>query len=286
LIKAGRAELVSGHEIRLMNSRPPIIKHFLEENMSDTNNIIYRTFDPRKWKPNPLITSNNKAERTFITGIGGKLTEVYCLGDWNWHWSEIENPRTAMKSNTDCVFTFWLNGGENDRNDEVCQLKIIFNGDEDNAMTFKLNRHYIKPEKHIGGWYRYEIPFKIPEAGEPGEENVIVQLKFAAMSAPCAIMPDNEEFAELSGEEFPDPKIPQRSNIVFNDGYPRDAWWSHLIFGESTTYSENKNNDNQGISGSGMVNSFTFDFKGAVFEEGFDFSKIGETIREAATGES
>ncbi|MCL1844348.1 MAG: hypothetical protein FWF77_00385 [Defluviitaleaceae bacterium] len=190
-------------------------------------------FEPRKWQAEASL-ENNRADRAVITDMSGGMTEVWCIGDWDYNWSEINSPTLSLKKNTPYVFTFWLNGGENDNNSEVCQFRIYFKGDDENPMIFRLNRNYIKAAKHNGGWYRYEIPFNTGDATVGSEgENVETTLQFAAMAAPCAFMPDKPAFDALSDEERPDPRIPQRHNIVFAEGWPRrNCSWSHLIFGE------------------------------------------------------
>ncbi|MCL1884920.1 MAG: hypothetical protein FWF81_14335 [Defluviitaleaceae bacterium] len=193
-------------------------------------NINYLAFEPRKWQADK---NHSNAERTMITDMCGGLTEVFCLGDWHKNWSQINSPNMLLKKNTDYVFTFWLNGGENDRFKETCKLKIYFQSDSENPIIFKLNRSYIKPIKYNSGWYRYEIPFN---SGDSNGESVAILMQFAAMDAHCAIMPDKPEFDSLPDEDLPDSRIPQRHNIVFSEGYPRDAHWSHLVFGEDSNY--------------------------------------------------
>jgi hypothetical protein len=112
-------------------------------------------------------------------------------------------------------------------------------GDADNPLVFRLNRQYIKPDKYNGGWYRYKIPFNV---GDTDGEEVPVTLQFCAMDAHCAIMPDKQEFAQLPDEEQPDKRIPQRHNIVFTDGWPRDSKWSYLVFGDETSYQNTEGN--------------------------------------------
>ncbi|MCL2356241.1 MAG: hypothetical protein FWC70_03630 [Defluviitaleaceae bacterium] len=180
-------------------------------------------FEPRKWQ-----SENNLAERTVITDPAGGLTEVFCLGNWHKQRAEINSQAMPLKKNTDYTFAFWLNGGENDRRAETCQLRVCFNGDDKNPLIFRLNRGYIKPAKYSGGWYRYEIPFN---TGDADGESVETTLQFTATDAHCAVMPDKPVFDALPDDDRPDPRIPQRHNIVFTDGWPHDASWSHLVFG-------------------------------------------------------
>lgn len=221
-------------------------------------------FIPRKWSFNPEC-KNNKGERTIITDMNGKLSEAFCIGDWSWNWTEIQSQPLPLEKNTDYVFTFWLNGGENDRNAETCRLEIIFDNDVKNPYTYKLNRDYVKPVKHYKGWVLFEIPFTT-------ELNDYTMLKFCVMDAPCAILPalSKDAYANLPDEEI-DPRIPQRHNIVFKNGFPRDSHWSHLIYGNKN---EKANTENK-------KPNFHFNFgDGNDFKEGFDFSKLGEEISE------
>ncbi|MCL1878264.1 MAG: hypothetical protein FWF80_05355 [Defluviitaleaceae bacterium] len=194
-------------------------------NWKDENRLH---FEPRKWQAEAHL-QDCRAERVVITDPAGGMTEVWCLGDWHKHWSAINAPAMRLKKNTDYMFAFWLNGGENDRHKEVCQFKIYFDGDGENPLIFRLNRNYIKPTKYNGGWYRYEIPFN---TGDSDGEDVEITLQFAAMDAHCAFMPDHPALDALSDEARPDPRIPQRHNIVFTDGWPRDTGWSYLAFGD------------------------------------------------------
>jgi len=118
------------------------------------------TFEPRAWHVEPAKNNwRNKVERTFITDMSGSLTEAFCIGDWQKNWSSVESPKFTLDENETYVFTFWLNGGENVRLEELCQFRIYLGDDTDNPFIFRLNRNYIKPTKHHKGWYRYEIPF-------------------------------------------------------------------------------------------------------------------------------
>jgi hypothetical protein len=73
-------------------------------------------FKAREWKFNPEYSSN-KGERSFITGVDGELVEAFTIASWdaNRNWTEIISPMLMLEKNTKYTFTFWLNGGENDR---------------------------------------------------------------------------------------------------------------------------------------------------------------------------
>ena len=190
------------------------------------NNINKLTVEPRKWTISTNWQNESKTERMFVTDMTGGLTEALSLGDWQWHWSHSDSPEMQLKPDTDYVFTFWLNGGENDRSDEVCQFRIYLNHDEDNPYIFKLNRDYIAATRYSKGWYRYAIPFN---TGASDDKTVAATFQFCAMAAVCAVLPDKPEFADLPDEERPDPSIPQRHNIRFSGGYPRNTTGSPTV---------------------------------------------------------
>lgn len=82
-------------------------------------------FNAREWSFNKAC-ERNVGERCFITGIEGKLVEVFTIGNWDYrNYTEIVTKPMTLEKNTDYSFCFWLNGGENDRSDEVCQPKIL-----------------------------------------------------------------------------------------------------------------------------------------------------------------
>ncbi len=179
-------------------------------------------FNAREWKFNPGC-STNTGERSFITDVSGKLEEAYTISRWGgaYH-TEIIGPVLTLEKNTEYTFTFWLNGGENDRAEEICQLHILLDNDADNAYVYKLNRCFIKPFKRYKGWNLYVIPFRTAE-------NTFTQMKFVASGAYTTVMhaADQEEYAGLEDvlDEF-EGKRPQRHNIVMSDGWPTDLWYS------------------------------------------------------------
>lgn len=109
---------------------------------------------------------------------------------------------------------FWLNGGENDQCDEVCNLEVFGEGQWEERQTFRLNRGFIKPLKYKNGWYLMAVPFTAPAADK-------VTLRFNAMRAVTTIAPAEEpaQYEELiSDPENYDQA--QRSNVVFENGWP------------------------------------------------------------------
>lgn len=243
-------------------------------------NKIY--FDPREWfelKDNP----ESVISRTFITGFEGKLVEAYTLGDWRFHWSEIISKSMELEAGKEYVFTFWLNGGENDQSNEVCDFRVLFSDNEtelfnrDTEYIFKLNRGYIKPVKKFAGWELYEIPFT-------AVNKKFTRLKFVQMSAPLMIMPakDLEFYKDYvdTVDEFEGIR-PQRHNNVFSDGWPIDTWYStkRLKSGGNST---NNNNFNRNSN-----NDFGFignKFNGNAFNNGFvdngDYEELDDQIND------
>lgn len=183
-------------------------------------------FNAREWLPSKDC-NKTAAVRSFISDPFGGLTESYTIGDWNYNWSQIETKDMVLEKNTDYEFLFWLNGGENDRNCEICRFEIIFDNDNENRYTYNLNRTYIKYLKHYKGWYLYGIPFNTGEAG-------YTKLRFISMSAYTTIIRANtaESYDSLP-EDIPPQGLPQRHNIWFAEGFPRNAWWSGKAFPDS-----------------------------------------------------
>lgn len=287
LLKKGRAELVSEHEIRLLSTLcPPITEDNMNTNITDNNNtytvstdtgeVLTVTpkkdnqvfLDAKQWTVSKDC-NNTVASRTFISDPFGNMSEAWLLGDWSWNRSQIETRDMILDRNTDYVFAFWLNGGENDQNNETCQFEIVFDNDGENRSIYKLNRNYIRYEKHYKGWYLYKIPFNTGDAS-------YTRFRFVAMRAYTAILPakDLSEYDKLP-VDLPQANVPQRHNIIFNDGFPHDSWWSKNVFGEDdpanphaksqTSYTTSNNFDK-------MNESFT--------EMGEEFKNVGEKIRQ------
>lgn len=212
---------------------------------SQSNQVHSRTqinFEPREFVPAEEC-EGVKPTRTFITDMLGQLTEVYCVGGWGHQWSQINSKKYSLKADTHYTIKFWLNGGENDRGSESCVMQIFPESNYgesyhdnymDNYMVYRLNRSYIRPEKYNNGWYLYNIPFKTNRV--PDKDTVDTIIQFGGNHAPFAVMPHAPAFDQLEDQPRPDPRIPQRHNIVFNDGYPRDSSWSHLVFDGHITY--------------------------------------------------
>ena len=203
-------------------------------NQNETNQVtpVRINFNPREWTFHKMHKSIGG--RSFITDFMGNLTEAYSLGNWHKQKTEIQSPEFLLDKNTHHTFSFWLNGGENDRFQEVCELDIIFDGDWDNRYTYKLNRNYIRYEKYYKGWYLYEIPFTTLD-------NEHTMLQFVSMDAPCAILPAWEKsFYDNLEHEEPNTTVPQRPNLVFPESYPRDANWSWKVFKQNNGLATNQ----------------------------------------------
>ncbi len=231
LVKKGRAQYVNDNDIRLT---APDVTDITEETKMDNNIIVTENpveeitepvnrlyFCARDWSFNKECP-NNTGSRSFMQGPDGIINEAYMIGNWDWDWTEIISKTLTLPKNTLHTFTFWLNGGENDRNDEVCRFEIIFNNDVDNRYTYNLNRNFIQPLKKVNGWELYEIPFRT-------EDNEYTQLKFVGMRAFMTVLQAKaaSEYADIP--DSPDPyaeQRPQRHNIVFNNGWPTDRPYS------------------------------------------------------------
>ena len=229
LVKQGRARYVNDSEIRLIVSE---VTQITEETKMDNNintntpaaqtepvNRLY--FSAREWSFNKEC-SDNVGSRSFMQGPDGIINEAYMIGDWGWNWTEIVSKTLILPKNTLHTFTFWLNGGENDRNNEVCRFEVVFNNDYEGRYTYNLNRNFIKPLKKVDGWELYEIPFRTGD-------NEYTQLKFVAQAAYMTVMTakDASEYTNIPDSVDPYEEYrPQRHNIVFSDGWPNNTWYS------------------------------------------------------------
>ena len=230
LVKKGRARYVNDNTIRL-NSVSDVTTSTEDIKMDNINtlnetktpeqpiNRLY--FNAREWSFNKDC-QKNVGSRSFMQGPDGIISEAFTIGDWGYNWTEIVTKSLILPKKMLHTFTFWLNGGENDNNNEVCRLEIIFNNDYENRYTYNLNRNFIKPLKKVNGWELYEIPFIT-------DDNEYTQLRFVAQRAYMTVMnaKPKEEYADLpdNADEF-EGERPQRHNIVFDDGFPTNTWYS------------------------------------------------------------
>ena len=229
LVRKGRARYVNDSIIRLNVSD---VTQITEETKMDNNthislnkqseqvvNRLY--FNAREWTFNKDC-QHNVGNRTFMQGPDGIIAEAYMIGNWGHNWTEIKSRTLTLPKNTLNTFTFWLNGGENDQNDEVCRLEILFNNDYENRYIYNLNRNFIHPVKKCNGWELYEIPFMTGD-------NEYTELRFVAQRAYMTVLTakDVSEYADLpeTVDEFESLR-PQRHNIIFADGFPTNTWYS------------------------------------------------------------
>ena len=186
-------------------------------------NINGRRFDINTGEPdfNPEpFTFTQNVETNFISDFDpNKLVEMVQIGDWGNRRFSIVSDEFTLHPDTDYAFVFWLNGGENEKGDEECQLHITYSRQMVYPSIYKLNRSFIKPLLHYQGWELYQIPFHTAA----GEQDIITQFRFVAKGAPLAIKAAKtpEEYKDI--EDSPDPYAayrPQRHNLVFEDGWP------------------------------------------------------------------
>ena len=243
LIKNGRAIFVDDCTIRLSGKPEPSDTY----NTSEVNQMNYIFFNPRNWSFDQMQNNNQNnfgygrnngfsqsfpAERSFINDFDGSLVESLLFGDWNTSYARAVSKELSLLPDTEYCFVFWLNGGENDKNSEICRLQIAFGSNWDDCYTYKLNRNYIKPVLHRDGWELYSIPFRTPVAytsatTQSGNNDtaptVATYLAFVAGNAPMAVKPAKELEAYSDWEDAPDEfasERPQRHNLVFADGWP------------------------------------------------------------------
>lgn len=205
-------------------------------------NVLY--FNAREWTFNKAC-EDNAGSRSFMNGPDGELAEAFTIGNWDWNWTEIRTKQLVLAKNTPYMFTFWLNGGENDRNDEVCRFEVIFNSDYESRYTYNLNRSFIRPVKRLNGWELYEIPFITGD-------NEYTELRFVAMRAYMTVMAAKDKSAydglPDTVDEFEDIR-PQRHNIVFSDGWPGNTWYSTKSLRAKKEAEQNKANSENTPSG-------------------------------------
>lgn len=148
-------------------------------------------FSARNWELNRKCP-NNVGERCFISGIDGKLEEVYYLDATKNARSEIISKPMMLERNSLYRFSFWVKGGENLAGDEVCQLHVVFDGKNEQAYQYKLNGNHIFPVKEVQEWRLYEISFATYDTH-------VTQLKFIVERADLTVMPaaDPVEYKNL-----------------------------------------------------------------------------------------
>lgn len=246
LVKNGRALFVDDCTIRLSEKTEPSDTY----NTSEVNQMNYIFFNPRNWSfeqtqynnQNSFVFSRTytarngtgyaqpvRAERSFINDFDGGLVESLMFGHWDAPAVNAVSNEMSLTPNTEYRFVFWLNGGENDKSSEICQLRIIFSGNREDCYIYNLNRNYIKPLLHKDGWELYSIPFLTPavssamQGTSDSTPTVATRLAFVGGNAPMAVKPAKEPEFYADWEDVPDEfasQRPQRHNLVFEDGWP------------------------------------------------------------------
>lgn len=295
LVKKGRAYYMNDYIIRLNMSdailpdgrqRSEVMKmdnHItIDSTRKETENQILKLyFEPRKWSFNQAC-KDNVGNRSFMTGPDGVLAESYMIGNWSHAWTEIVSETLLLPKNTDCSFTFWLNGGENDRNDEVCRFEVIFNNNYEQRLNYNLNRNYIRPVKKLNGWELYEIPFRT-------ENNEYTELRFVAQKAYLTILAakDVSEYADLPDTIDPfEGERPQRHNIIFSDGFPTNSWYSTKALQEAHGMRDatDSNACRLGASAAASVKEIFNAVKKGKYASAEDFEDLVENRGEMARG--
>ena len=179
-------------------------------------------FCPERWEPDPMI-SGNEAVMRQVRSFSGKMADAWQLGDWQGSWSAISSVIPVetgwLEPGEDYRFCFWLNGGENSKQDETCMLEI-FGDDWEERLCFPLNRARTRPLLEKNHWLLYGIPFTAPETAEE------LHFRFVAADAVCTVagIPDMDMAAcEALTPDPPETGSPQRYNIAFPSGYPAGA---------------------------------------------------------------
>ena len=246
LVKKCRAEFVTDHEIRLYK-QAPTYENKEDDEMDGLKRINYLTINTGDWYPDmndPNTKDNSWNNNYFKTGgtwdrfmisnpfeeampSAPGMVEILSVGTFDWNQlTRVAYGPFQLEADTEYHLVFWLNGGENDRSDETCNLEI-FNLTSDgkkytNRICCCLNRKNIQPRKKYKGWEYYVIPFCTDSLG-------YVKLRFVADRAPMAIMAADVPEAYEDMPDVPDPFEgirPQRHNIYFEDGWPQDTWYS------------------------------------------------------------
>lgn len=255
LVKKGRAEFLSEYVIRLKDFCPTEISEEINMDINNINETInnqpevtpktaftadsaaaeqknerrqdYILFNPRDYYKNPDLGWGT-VSRHMKQLVDGSFIEVYSLGNWNNCFSGIVSKEIPISPDCDYTFVFWLNGGENDRNNEKCELLVIYtDGTHERATseeyhgnyTYRLNRGNLKPVKTVDGWYLFAID--LPRTDKP-----YVEFRFEVNNAPThlrAAQPP-ESYADIpdSPDEYAQYRK-QRHNIFFEDGWPSES---------------------------------------------------------------
>lgn len=144
LVKNGRAEKISDHEIRLKITQSLAVSiNTEEEKMSKVIN-----FNARDFAFDASCESNVGFRGYVTTALGNE--EVWEIGSWNWDWTQICANIGGLEKNMDYVFRFAMTLGHNDDNREESLVHIHYNdGDGKQAwedrFTYCIRMSRFKP---------------------------------------------------------------------------------------------------------------------------------------------
>lgn len=143
LVKNGRAEYVSDHEIHLNTTHAPAVIHHTEDiGMSKIIDFHTRDFEFEK------TCNSNVGFRGFITTPVGD-EEIWEIGSWGWDWTQITSKAYQLEPNTDYIFRFAMTLGHNDDNREESLVHIVYCDDGkdgwEDRFTYCIRMSRFKP---------------------------------------------------------------------------------------------------------------------------------------------
>lgn len=144
LVKNGRAELISDHEIRLLLTQPPA--SFIDTEDSSMSKVIQ--FNTREFDFDESCQSNTGFRGFVTTALGNE--EVWEIGDWGWNWTQLAAEIKNLEPNTDYVFRFAMTLGHNDDGREESLVHLHYSdGDAKQAwkdrFTYCIKMSRFKP---------------------------------------------------------------------------------------------------------------------------------------------
>ena len=201
LVKNGRAEMISDHEIRLKITQSLAVSIDTEENnMSKVINFNARDFEF------DASCNTNVGFRGFVTTALGN-EEVWEIGNWNWDWTQICANLSGLEKNMDYVFRFAMTLGHNDDNREESLVHIHYT-DSDNAwenrFTYCIKMSRFRPilskrDPEEDTMIRvFELPFN---TGEHTDFRIVIVSQHAV--ARFFTARENATYAELEDLSYP-----------------------------------------------------------------------------------
>lgn len=175
LVKNGRAEYVSDHEIRLNTTHAPAVIHHTEDiGMSKIIDFNTRDFEFEK------TCNSNIGFRGFITTPVGD-EEIWEIGNWGWNWTQITSKPYQLEPNTDYIFRFAMTLGHNDDNREESLVHIVYCDDEkkgwEDRFTYCIRMSRFKPiiSKKVTDEQTMLRVFELPfHTGEHSEWRILI----------------------------------------------------------------------------------------------------------------